>query len=176
MNTVVIHPADNVAVALTDLKKGEVIGSNGTSCELVTNIPAKHKFALRDFAPGEEIIMYGVLVGKAVHPIKRGELITTSNIRHATNEYSVKERKATWTAPDVSKWKARTFNGYHRADGSVGTANHWIVIPMVFCENVNVEVLREAFMKALGYQPKQSPYEAMVQEYVQLYKAGNTDS
>src|SRR5215217_2610004 len=176
MTTVVIHPADNVAVALTDLKKGEVIGSNGTSCELITNIPAKHKVALRDFAPDEEIIMYGVLVGKAVHPIKKGELITTSNIRHATNEYSVKERKATWTAPDVSRWKDRTFNGYHRADGSVGTANHWIVIPMVFCENVNVEVLREAFMKALGYQPKQSPYEAIVQEYVQLYKEGKTEA
>jgi altronate hydrolase len=176
MNTIIIHPADNVAVALTDLRNGEVIGSNGTSCELVSNIPAKHKFALRDFAPEEEIIMYGVLVGKAVQPIRRGELLTTSNIKHATNEYSVKERKQDWTAPDVSKWKNRTFNGYHRADGSVGTANHWLVLPMVFCENINVEVLRDAFMKALGYQPKQSPYQTLVQEYVELYKQGKTSN
>jgi altronate hydrolase len=176
MNTIIIHPADNVAVALTDLRNGEVIGSNGTSCELVSNIPAKHKFALRDFAPEEEIIMYGVLVGKAVQPIRRGELLTTSNIKHATNEYSVKERKQDWTAPDVSKWKNSTFNGYHRADGSVGTANHWLVLPMVFCENINVEVLRDAFMKALGYQPKQSPYQTLVQEYVELYKQGKTSN
>src|SRR3712207_1296141 len=138
MNTLVIHPADTVAVALTDLRQGDVIGSNRSSCAVVTNIPAKHKVALRDFAPDEEIIMYGVLVGRAVHPIKKGELITTSNIRHATNDFAVKERKTAWAAPDVSKWKNRSFNGYHRADGSVGTANHWSVIPMVFCRNVNV--------------------------------------
>src|SRR6476469_4399651 len=175
MNTLVIHPADNVAVALTDLRKGEMIGSNGTSCELVTNIPAKHKFALRDFAPEEEIIMYGVLVGKAVQPIKKGELITTTNIKHATNEYALHEQKATWKAPDVSKWKNKTFKGYHRADGSVGTANHWIVVPLVFCENINVEVLREAFLKALGYQPAQSSYQTLVQQYVQLYKEGKAN-
>lgn len=174
MTTVVIHPSDNVAVALTDLRKGDKIGSNGQTCELVTAVPAKHKVALRDFAPEDDIIMYGVLVGKAVHPIQKGELITTSNIKHATNDYAVKERKTGWTAPDVSKWTARTFNGYHRADGSVGTANHWLVIPMVFCENVNVDVLREAFLKALGYQPKQSPYQSLVQEYVELYKTGKT--
>lgn len=176
MNSVVIHPADNVAVALTDLQPGATVGSNGHSFDVLQKIPAKHKVALRDFAPDEEIIMYGVLVGKAVQPIHKGELITTTNIRHATNEYAVKERKTAWTAPDVSQWESKTFMGYHRADGSVGTANHWIVIPMVFCENANVDVLREAFLKALGYQPKQSPYEALVQEFVQLYKEGKQDS
>lgn len=173
MNTLVIHPADNVAVALTDLQKGEAVGSNGRSCELVTAVPAKHKFALRDFDTDEEIIMYGVLVGRAVYPIKKGELLTTSNIKHATTDYSVKERKTGWQAPDISAWKDRTFNGYHRADGSVGTANHWIVIPLVFCENANVDVMRDAFMKALGYQPAQSPYQSLVQDFVQLYKMGN---
>lgn len=173
MNTLIIHPADNVAVALTDLKKGDTVGSNGHRCSLATNVPAKHKFALRSFNPADDIIMYGVLVGKAVQPIQQGEVITTSNISHAASDYAVNERKATWAAPDVTKWKHRTFNGYHRADGSVGTANHWIVIPLVFCENANVDVLREAFLKALGYQPAQSPYQALVQEYVQLYKTGN---
>lgn len=175
MNTLTIHPSDNVAVALTDLRKGETVGSNGSSCELVTAVPAKHKFALQDFQPGDEIIMYGVLVGKAVHVIKKGEALTTSNIIHASNDYAVKERKTSWQAPDVSHLENKTFNGYHRADGSVGTANHWIVIPLVFCENVNVEVMRDAFMKALGYQPRQSPYQTLVQEFVQLYKSGKTE-
>lgn len=174
MTSLVIHPSDNVAVALTDLRQGERAGSNGSSCELVTNIPAKHKFALRNFEPDEEIIMYGVLVGKAVYSIKKGELLTTSNIKHATNDYAVKERKTAWPAPDVSHWQSRTFSGYHRANGSVGIANHWIVIPLVFCENANVDVLRDAFMKALGYQPAQSSYQSLVQDFVQLYKTGNT--
>ncbi len=176
MNTLAIHPSDNVAVALTDLRKGDAVGTNGHAVELVSAVPAKHKFALRNFAPEDEIIMYGVLVGKAVHAIQKGELLTTANVRHATTDYAVKERKTAWTAPDVRKWKERTFNGYHRADGSVGTANHWLVIPMVFCENANVDVLRDAFLKALGYQPKQSPYQALVEDYVQLYKSGKTDT
>lgn len=175
MSTLVIHPADNVAVALTNLRAGDVIGSNGSLCEVVTPVPAKHKVALRNFAPDDDIIMYGVLVGKAVLFIQKGEAVTINNIKHATNDYTVKERKTTWTAPDISKWKNKMFNGYHRADGSVGTANHWLVIPLVFCENANVDVMREAFLKALGYQPKQSPYQALVQDYVQLYKSGKTD-
>jgi altronate hydrolase len=176
MRTLKIHPADNVEVALTDLRKGETVGSNGVSCELVTDIPAKHKFALKNFEQDDDIIMYGVLVGKAVYRIQKGELITTSNVRHATNDYVVTERKVQWTAPDVSKFVHRTFNGYHRADGSVGTANHWVVIPLVFCENINVEVLRDSFMKALGYQPKQSQYQSLVEDFVELYKNGKTDA
>ncbi len=35
--------------------------------------------------------------------------------------------------------------GYHRRDGQVGTANYWLVVPLVFCENRNVNVIRQAF-------------------------------
>lgn len=52
----------------------------------------------------------------------------------------------------MSAWSGREFLGYHRADGSVGTANYWLVIPMVFCENRNVNVLREALVHDLGYE------------------------
>jgi altronate hydrolase len=56
-----------------------------------------------------------------------------------------------WKAPDVSKFVGRTFNGYHRADGRVGTANYWLFIPTVFCENRNLDVIREAMHNELGY-------------------------
>src|SRR5262249_9124138 len=62
----------------------------------------------------------------------------------------------------------------HRADGSVGTANYWIVIPLVFCENKNVDVLQEAFLKALGYVPKQSPYQSIVEKMIARYQSGDT--
>lgn len=175
MNTLKIHPLDNVAVALTDLPKGETVEENGERLLLVSDVLAKHKFALSDLDTNDNITMYGVLVGKAVEPIQKGELLTTANIRHATNEYTIKERKAEWHAPDITGWQNKTFRGYHRADGSVGTANHWVVIPLVFCENANVDVIRDAFMKALGYQPKQSPYQSLVEEYIALYKKGKTD-
>jgi len=171
-----IHPSDNVAVALTDLRKGETVKLNDTGYLLINDIPAKHKFMLSDVPQEGEIIMYGVLVGKAMQPIQKGGLITTQNIRHAAGGYGLKERKTTWHRPDISNWKERTFMGYHRADGAVGTANHWVVIPLVFCENKNVEVLQEAFMKALGYEPSQSPYQAMVKQLVDLHQSGSNET
>ncbi len=176
MKTLKIHEKDNVKVALADLAQGEIVHDGPASFALVAPIPAKHKFALKDFAEGDEIIMYGVLVGKATQGIKRGELISIKNIQHATQDFDLRPRKANWTLPDISKWKDRTFQGYHRPDGSVGTANHWVVIPLVFCENKNVEVIREAFLKALGYQPSQSPYEAFVQRLVNMNREGRQET
>ena len=146
-----IHPTDNVLAALADLKKGTVIEHDGSEFELTTDTRAKHKFTLEPREEGEEVIMYGTLVGKATRHIAQGETITTENVVHASLEYSVGEERTIWQAPDVAKWKDSTFKGYHRADGSVGTANYWLVIPMVFCENRNVEVMKSALMKSLGY-------------------------
>jgi altronate hydrolase len=119
--------------------------------------------------------MYGVLVGKATKFIPKGGLISTQNIKHASNSFALKERHTNWHKPDIAAFQNRTFNGFHRADGSVGTRNYWLVIPLVFCENKNVDVLQEAFMKALGYTPKESPYEAMVQRMIREYESGNKE-
>ena len=170
--TVKINLEDNVEVALINLNKDELINDNGASYTLQTDIPAKHKFATKDINTGDDIIMYGVLVGKALQPIKQGELITTKNITHASGEYKLGARKTTWNIPDVSSWQTKTFNGFHRADGSVGTANYWLVIPLVFCENKNVNVLQEAFIKELGYQQTTSPYQSQVNKLVKLYQSG----
>jgi altronate hydrolase len=60
-----------------------------------------------------------VLVGKANSPIPAGGLIATTNVKHAVNDFQTRERKLSWKAPDVSKYRDKTFMGYHRADGSV---------------------------------------------------------
>ncbi|MRI00164.1 altronate dehydratase [Kriegella sp. EG-1] len=146
-----IHPKDNVLAALTDLTAGTNIEHEGSALTLTTDTQAKHKFTIENLKVGDDIVMYGTLVGKATKPIAKGETITTENIVHASLEYGVGGVKEKWEAPDVSKWKGKTFNGYHRADGKVGTANYWLVIPMVFCENRNVEVMKSALLKSLGY-------------------------
>ncbi len=163
-----INPADTVWVALTDLSAGEKIACNGRQITLVHAIPAKHKFVERTLQPGEEIIMYGVVVGKAITTIPEGSAITTQNVKHDAAAYAGRTKTFTWQAPDVSSWKDKTFLGYHRPDGQVGTANYWIVVPLVFCENRNVNVIREAFDDALGFG-KQNPYKSYVQELVDLY-------
>ncbi|MEX2231568.1 MAG: altronate dehydratase family protein [Cyclobacteriaceae bacterium] len=166
-----IHPADNVLVALTDLKAGEKISFNGSSAILAEHIPAKHKFVLNPLAPESEIIMYGVLVGKATKPIAAGGSVNTQNVKHTASSFSERNKKVEWKAPDVSRWKEKTFLGYHRADGRVGTANYWVVIPMVFCENRNVNAIRHAFEEALGFS-KPDVYKSFVHELVDLYQHG----
>src|SRR5436190_12958753 len=130
-----IHTNDNVLVALTDLAKGEVIEFGSQSFTLTTEVKAKHKFPIKPLAKGDEVIMYGVLIGQCTQAIRQGELIHTHNMVHASNENYKKSKTTSWNPPDVSQWKNRTFSGYHRSDGRVGTANYWLFIPMVFCEN-----------------------------------------
>ncbi|MDB5004330.1 MAG: altronate hydrolase [Mucilaginibacter sp.] len=170
--TLKIHPKDNIEVALVDLSEGQIISSGNDKITLLNNVAAKHKFALKDFKPGDDVIMYGVLVGKAVLPIQTGDVVTTKNIKHASGDYELGERKTNWLIPDTTAWKNRTFMGYHRADGSVGVANYWLVIPLVFCENRNVKVIQDAFAKELGYQTDRSPERDHVQQLIKLYRSG----
>ena len=169
-----LHPEDNVLVALSDLQAGEQIEFAGTTYELVTRVAAKHKFARRDLAPGDAVVMYGVIVGKAMEPIRRGEAITTRNLQHAAADFHEQEQPYEWKAPDVSRWANRTFLGYRRADGQVGTRNYWLVVPLVFCENRNVGVLKSAFEDALGYSAPHL-YTDQVAELARLYKEGKLD-
>ncbi|MGN6420048.1 MAG: UxaA family hydrolase [Pseudobacter sp.] len=166
-----IHPQDNILVALQDLPKGTPIRHNGHQFSLVEPVAGKHKFTINDLVPGDEIFMYGVLVGKADKPIPQGAAITTGNIHHASSDFELGQRKLHWEKPDVSKWQEKHFMGYHRADGSVGTANYWIVIPLVFCENRNVDVLREALVEKLGYS-KVTAFQHDVETLVNMYQQG----
>lgn len=170
-----IHPADNVLVALQDLPKGTLIELNNYQFPLTDPVAGKHKFSLQPLNPGDNIYMYGVLVGKADAAIPQGGAITTRNIHHAAEDFTLRERRLQWERPDVSKWKDKTFMGFHRADGSVGTANYWIVIPLVFCENRNVEVLKEALVEKLGYS-KTKAFQADVDTLVRLYRSGKREA
>ena len=166
-----VHPADNVLVALNDLKEGEEVEYNGEAYVIIGNVPAKHKFVVHDMQPGDELFMYGVLVGKAQSFIPRGSIISTTNVKHAANSFEVGDRKLDWHKPDVSKFINKTFMGFHRPDGKVGTANYWLVIPLVFCENRNLEVLREALVNELGYGRHQNK-KAEVSRLIDIYKRG----
>jgi altronate hydrolase len=170
-----IHPADNVLVALTDLKSGENITSNGLVISIVDDVQAKHKFAGEAFEKDDEIFMYGIVVGKATKPIPKGGVIGVHNVKHKAAPFSGKTKSYSWTPPDVSWLRHKTFMGYHRADGQVGTANYWLVIPLVFCENRNVSVIRQAFEEGLGFS-KPDPYKKYLNDLIHLYKEGRYDA
>lgn len=173
MNTVFlkIHPSDTVAVALRNLKSGETLSVDAHTVTLVEDIPAKHKFMLADHSAGAEIIMYGVLVGHARTPILRGGLMTTLNTGHAAADYAWRGIQPNWKAPDASTFSDRKFLGYRRSDGRTGTANYWLFIPTVFCENRNLDVIREALHNELGYAVT-GKYKQKVKNLVSDLKAG----
>ncbi len=168
-----IHSKDNVLVALTNLNEGEKIVHEGIEYILKEYIPAKHKFFMQDMVVGDEIRMYGVLVGKAQQPIEKGSRMSTTNTHHAAEPYSFKNMKYEWQSPDVSAFENKTFNGYHRSDGNVGTANYWLFIPTVFCENRNLDVIKEALHNELGYTVTDK-YKAYTQQLLKAFNNGDS--
>ena len=166
-----IHPMDNVVAALKELPIGQLVKVGNEIFPVTKTIPAKHKFTTMDLAIGEAIYMYGVLVGKASQPIERGGLISTKNTVHAAHNYSEKQTELNWEAPNVDKWRNRTFEGYHRTNGSVGTKNYWLVIPLVFCENRNIKVIQEAMLEQLGYTTDRH-FSVDIQQLIASYKEG----
>src|SRR6267378_1260116 len=169
-----LNPKDNVLVALNDLQKGEQIDFSGRTFTLKTDVPAKHKFGMDDIAPGGPVVMYGVLIGKAVEPIGSGERLTTRNTHHEAAGFQEKTGGYHWAPPDVSRWREKKFLGYVRDDGQVGTRNYWLVVPLVFCENRNISVLKQAFEEELGFAPPQI-YRQQVAELVRAYQEGGAE-
>ncbi|HEY1895221.1 MAG TPA: altronate dehydratase family protein [Terracidiphilus sp.] len=172
-----LDPRDNVLVALTSLTAGTVVQYGHApalyDCAVTQPIPAKHKMALEDLSPGDLVRMYGMVVGEVTQPIPRGGLLSTRNVRHRADPYSATRHPASFALPDASGWLGRTFMGYHRADGQVGTRNYWLVLPLVFCENRNVDRMREALEEELGYGSSHNSYRQYVRRLVHKRTSGN---
>ncbi len=172
-----LDPRDNVLVALTPLAAGTVAhfgpASSPSTCPVTEPILAKHKLALADLNPGDLVLMYGMVVGEATQAIPRGGLLSTRNVRHRTGGYTVQRHPVTLALPDASALTNRTFMGYHRADGQVGTRNYWLVLPLVFCENRNVERMKEALEEELGYGSSHNSYRPLVRKLVDRQVSGN---
>jgi altronate hydrolase len=168
-NVLKINDQDNVLVALQDLEQGTTVVHDGHSIMLQENIPAKHKFFINDMQQGEEVIMYGVLVGKMQQPVLAGSRMSTENLKHAAGAYGYRHVDFKWQPPDVSRFAGKTFKGFYRSDGRVGTANYWLFIPTVFCENRNLDVIKEALHNQLGYGVT-AKYKSFVRQLADAYE------
>ncbi|MDQ2752493.1 MAG: UxaA family hydrolase, partial [Bacteroidota bacterium] len=116
-----------------------------------------------------------VLVGTAQYYVEKGSRTTTENTKHAAGGYAYRNYHYQWQPPDVSRFQNKTFRGYHRSDGSVGTANYWIFLPTVFCENRNLDVIREALQNELGYAVT-SKYKSFTKHLVSSFEEGHLSS
>ncbi len=169
MKTLQLNDKDNVIVALQDLQAGETIFSNGISYYIQEPIKEKHKFFIRDMKVSELVYMYGEIVGTIQQDVRSGQLLTTTNTKHASGKYQYRGYNHKWIKPDTSAFTNKTFRGYHRDDGRVGTANYWLFIPTVFCENRNIDAIKEAMLEQLGYS-KQNEYKKFISHLVEAYK------
>ncbi len=171
MNYIKIDPRDNVLVALTDFAAGTSLEYEGQPLLVQEAVPAKHKVFLQNMLPGDEVIMYGVLVGKTICFVPKGGMMTVENTQHASQDYAYRAVDYQWEAPDVSAYANRTFMGYPRNDGRVGTANYWLFIPTVFCENRNLDVIKESLHNTLGYTVTDK-YRAFTAQLLDAYEEG----
>lgn len=146
-----INPADNVAVALTPLAKGTQVETGGNAVTLVTDVPAGHKFALRDIKADENVVKYGFPIGHARHDIPCGAFLDHNDIK--TNlagqlDYSGISRKP--VQEGVCDGRELTFEGYVRNDGQVGIRNEIWVIPTVGCVNGIVKQIVDRINEETG--------------------------
>jgi len=166
-----VHPSDNVLVALTDLRKGDAVSFDEDIFTLTDDVPAKHKFVMHDMAAGDAVVMYGVVVGKVQEALLKGARLTTTNLKHAAEPFRYRKTDYQWKKPDASRFRDMTFMGYHRSNGEVGTANYWLFIPTVFCENRNLDVIREAMHNELGYAVT-GKYKSYTRHLLEAFHAG----
>lgn len=138
-----LSPLDHCIVVLRPFARGEVIECNAGSAPLVVrqDTPAGHKIAISDRQSGDEVFKYGWPIGVASRPIARGDHIHDHNLRceHVLDYTEL----ASQTPPPPDRVSGRTFQGFVRSHGGVGTRNYIAVISTVNCSaNVSNAVAR----------------------------------
>lgn len=141
-----INPADNVVVAISDLKAGETITVDGHVITLKEDVPAGHKVTLKDFTQGENIIKYGYPIGHALTAVEQGHWINENQIK--TNLAGLLDYTYNPVSVDLNiPKKDLTFKGYRRKNGDVGIRNEVWIIPTVGCVNGIIGQLAEALRR-----------------------------
>ncbi len=139
MNSIKIHPLDNVAVALTDIAKGEAVDADDQGIRATEKIGRGHKVALIDIEEGTPIMKYGNPIGTATEEIKAGSHVHTHNVKTALSEQAKYEYHPVLN--NLPKLSGKTFMGYRRSKGRVGIRNEIWIIPTVGCVNSVAEML-----------------------------------
>ena len=133
VNFIKIHNDDNVAVALDTIAQNETITVGDVTVVTRMEIPAGHKFALKELPTGTPVIKYGYRIGFTTADVKPGEWIHTHNLKTGLGDlldYSYEPK-----LPEEKTTEDVTFMGYNRENGKVGVRNEIWIIPTVGCVN-----------------------------------------
>ena len=148
-----VDPADQVGVALRPLVPGEVLTVDGGALAVIDPIAIGHKIALAPIAIGDDVRRYGWPIGRATQAIDAGRHVHSHNLAtKLSGEEPYRYDPAPVIEPVIAPVAGRTrgFQGYVRADGSVGTRNQIWVIPTVGCVGRTAQRVAMAAAKASG--------------------------
>ncbi len=138
--TIRLHAADNVVIALADLAPGVVAGLT-----LPGPVPRGHKIAAAAIAKGQNVIRYGQIIGIAACDIEAGAHIHSHNL--GMGGHDLDYAFASETNPQPMAETGRSFMGFHRQDGQVGTRNYLGVLTSVNCSGSVARFIAEAAEK-----------------------------
>ncbi|MEM9127715.1 MAG: UxaA family hydrolase, partial [Pseudomonadota bacterium] len=139
-----LNPQDNVVIALRDLHAGERPAS--VSVPLIGSIARGHKIAIAPIQTGQNIIRYGQIIGQAKADIAPGEHVHVHNLGMGAHQQDYAYASANTPLPALAE--GRTFDGYHRVDGKVGTRNYIGILTTVNCSGSVARFIAEAAEKS----------------------------
>jgi len=122
--------SDNVAVALAPMESGVCFDHGGTPITLCQPVPSGHKIATVPIQAGQNVIKYGQPIGIAKATIQPGEHVHVQNL---ADHHLVSRDFGGRNPPESPVPLSRQFEGFHRADGRVGTRNYVALVSTVNC-------------------------------------------
>ena len=143
-----ISAGDSVAVALAALSAGKTLDVEGQSVTLANDVPAGHKFALKEMKAGEPVIKYGFPIGQAKCDVQIGEHVHVHNLKTLLSSELTYEHHPSVT--ELEPQEVRTFMGYPRSNGKVGVRNELWILPTVGCVNDVARVLERKAQELVG--------------------------
>jgi altronate hydrolase len=136
---------DDVAVAVRPISAGEVIAVNGTEVRAAQSIPAGHKVAVRTVPEEAPVHKYGQVIGFATQPIGAGEHVHSHNLGVRPLDLEIRYSTKVPQVEFVPDAQRRTFQGFKREDGRVGTRNYLAVVSTVNCSASVSRFIAERF-------------------------------
>src|SRR5271170_2612124 len=140
-SVIVLHPADTVGVARVLLSPGQAVETAGVRIAANTTIPAGHKIALVPIRAGDAVLRYGEIIGFALQDIAPGEHVHEHNLGFEEVDHPVTFD----TKPAMNTQRTRSFLGFQRGDGRVGTRNYIAVVATSNCAAHAVELVEKSF-------------------------------
>ena len=142
---VLLRPEDDVAIAKSGLLAGTVLEDGENRLVVKVDVPPGHKVARRKVPAGATVRRYGQVIGSATSDIEPGDHVHTHNLAFGGHDRSYQFGTDVKPVEFYPPERMRTFDGYKRADGRVGTRNYLAIVSTVNCSASVSRFVQERF-------------------------------